>query len=281
MTTTDPAMNVPDDKKRAAIAASRKRYEDLRAEGQGAAVRALPPPTPLDQELAEGAILHREIVPGGWYWTVGVARGQGLRIVNRGGSSSVAMIAWNAADRSERINYSDTVKVQWSAALRKGRVILTDMGRVAWSMIEDTSGAHDTLVGGSTPASIRAAYGEGARRNTRDNFISATAKLGLDRRDIPPCITFFAPVGVGDDGCFTWDGAKRRGGDFVDLRAELNLVVALSNCPHPLDPSTAYPPAPIEVILFKAAPPGPDDPCRTGGAEVKRGFEFTDRIFTS
>jgi len=273
--------NLHDDARRAAIAANRKRYEDLRAEGQGATAQALPPPTPHDHTLAQEAILHREIVPGGWYWTVGVARGQGLRIVNREGSSSVAMIAWNSANRSERINYSDTVKVQWSAALRKGRVILTDMGRVAWSIIEDTSGAHDTLVGGSTSASNRAAYGEGAQRNTRDNFISAAAKLGLDRRDIPPCITFFAPVGVKDDGHFVWDGAKRRAGDFVDLRAELNLIVALSNCPHPLDPTSDYAPAAVEMILFKAPAPAFDDPCRNGGAEAKRAFEFTDRLVSS
>jgi uncharacterized protein len=272
-------MTMLTDEKRATIAANRKRYEDLRAEGQGAAVRTLPPPTSLDHKLAEGVIIHREIVPGGWYWTIGVARGQGLRIVNRDGSSSVAMVAWNAADRSERINYPDTVKVQWSAALRKGRVILTDMGHVAWSIIEDTSGAHDTLAGGSTAASNRAVYGEGAHRNTRDNFIGAAAKLGLDRRDIPPCVTFFAPVGVEDDGHFVWYREKRRAGDFVELRAELDLVVALSNCPHPLDPSTAYAPAPIEAILFRAASPAAGDPCRTGGAEAKRAFEFTDRLF--
>lgn len=269
------------DDRRAAIAANRKRYEDLRAEGQGAAVRALPPATPLDKKLSSDAIIHREIVPGGWYWTANVARGQGLRIVNRDGSSSVSLLAWNAADRSERINCADTVKVQWSAALRKGRLILTDMGRVAWSIIEDTSGAHDTLAGGSTADSNRAAYGAGAHRNTRDNFIRAAAKLGLDRRDIPPCVTFFAPVSVADDGHFTWDAGKRRAGDFVDLRAELNLVVALSNCPHPLDPVPEYAPTPIEVILFRADPPGPDDPCRTGSLEAKRAFQFTDRIFMS
>ncbi len=267
------------DDERAAIAANRKRYEDLRAEGQGAAVRALPSATPRDHKLAASAVIHREIVPGGWYWTVSVARGQGLRIVNREGSSSVAMIAWNTADRSERINYADTVKVQWSAALRKGRVILTDMGRVAWSIIEDSSGAHDTLVGGSTAGSNRVTYGDGAHRNTRDNFIGAAAKLGLDRRDIPPCITFFAPVSVGEDGRLVWDGTKRCAGDFVDLRAELNLVVALSNCPHPLDPAAAYAPAPIEVMLFKAGLPAADDACRNASVEAKRAFEFTDRIF--
>ena len=270
---------MPNDDKRAAIAANRMRYEALRAEGQGAAVRALPPLTPIDQLLAQDAIIHREIVPGGWYWTVTVARGQGLRIVNRRGSSSVSMIAWNATDRSERINCADTVKVQWSAALRKGRLILTDMGRVAWSITEDTSGAHDALAGGSTAASNRTTHGEGPYRNTRDNFVAAAAKLGLDRRDIPPCITFFAPVGVSADGSFSWDEGKRRAGDFVDLRAEQNLVVALSNCPHPLDPATAYAPAPVEIVLYRAEPARLDDPCRTASVEAKRAFEFTDRVF--
>jgi urea carboxylase-associated protein 2 len=267
------------DTKPALIAANRKRYEDLRAEGQGAAVRALPPATPFDHDLRGDAVIHRETIPGGWYWICTVARGQALRIRNVQGTSSVAMIAWNASDRSERINCADTVKVQWSAALRKGRLILTDMGRVAFSLIEDTSGAHDTLVGGSTAASNRAAYGEGSYRNTRDNFIGAAAKLGLDRRDIPPCVTFFAPVSVADDGGFVWDATRRRAGDFVDLRAELNLFVALSNCPHPLDPAPAYMPAAVDAILFRAPSSAADDPCRTGSAEAARAFEFTDRLF--
>jgi len=273
-------MNTPQtESTRALIAENRKRYDELRAEGQGAAVRALPPPTPLDKRIPADAVIHRETVPGGWYVLVNVARGHGLRLVNREGRSSVSMAAWNTADRSERINCADTVKVQWSSSLRKGRVILTDMGRVAWSIIEDTSGAHDTLVGGSTPASNRAAYGPGAFRNTRDNFIGAAAKLGLDRRDIPPCVSFFAPVSVQDDGAFAWEGAKRRAGDFVDLRAEMNLVVALSNCPHPLDPAAQYAPGAVDVIRFRAEPPRPDDPCRNAGVEAKRAFEFTDRIF--
>src|SRR5579862_2525460 len=261
------------------IAANRKRYEDLRAEGQGTAVKALPPLTPLTAALPDESVIHREIVPAGWYWIVNVARGHGLRIVDREGRSSVSMIAWNAADRSERINCADTVKVQWSATLRKGRVILTDMGRVAWSIVEDTCGAHDTLVGGSTAASNRAAYGEGAWRNTRDNFVGAAAKLGLDRRDIPPCVTFFAPVAVAPDGGFAWHGDQRRAGDFVDLRAELDLVVALSNCPHPLDPAQTYAAGAIEAVTCHALPPRADDPCRTGSAEARRAFDFTDRLF--
>ena len=163
--------------------------------------------------------------------------------------------------------------------MRKGRVILTDMGHVAFSIIEDTSGAHDTLAGGSTAASNRAAYGDGSHRNTRDNFIGAAAKIGLDRRDIPPCVTFFAPVSVRDDGGFVWDADSRRAGDFVDLRAEMDLTVAVSNCPHPFDPAKSFAPGPVDVVLFRPGAPRPDDPCRTGSAEAVRAFALTDRLF--
>ena len=84
--------------------------------------------------------------------------------------------AWNRTDTSERLNHADTVKVQWAASLRKGRIILSDMGHVLLGIIEDTSGAHDTLVGGSTAAD----FGGSSRRNTRENFILAAGKLGLN-----------------------------------------------------------------------------------------------------
>ncbi len=180
-------------------------------------------PTALDgAPIAPDAVIGREVVPPGWYATIRLRRGEALRIVDDAGTSSASLIGWRAEDMSERINCADTVKVQWSAAISKGRVILSDMGRVLLSVIEDTSGAHDLLVGGSTPASTAAAYGS-AGRNTHDNFLGAAAKVGLGLRDIPPCATFFAPVSVDAKGRFVWNGGRKRAGDFVDLRAEMNL----------------------------------------------------------
>lgn len=270
MTSTDKA---------AAIAANRERYEALRAAGQGATPKALPPLTDAAAvALSDAAIIHREQVPGGWYWTASVRRGEALRLVNLEGTSTASVVAWRRDDTSERINPADTVKVQWTATLRRGRVILSDMGRVVFSIVEDTSGAHDALVGGSNAASNAAAFGDGAFRNTRDNFVAAVGKLGLARRDIPPCIAFFAPVGVGAAGSFTWDGTKRRPGDLVDLRAEMDLLVAVSNCPHPLDPSGSYAPGPLEIVRFRPPPAGEDDPCRTAGPEARRAFAASDRL---
>ncbi len=259
--------------------ANRRHYEELRAAGQGATLKALPKPTALDgAPVAPEAVIGREAVPPGWYAVVRLRRGEVLRIVDDSGTSSVALIGWRAEDMSERINCADTVKVQWSAALSKGRVILTDMGRVLLALIEDTGGAHDLLMGGSTAASSAAAYGA-ATRNTQDNFLAAAGKVGLGPRDIPPCVTFFAPVSVDANGRFVWNGERKRAGDFVELRAEMNLVLAVSNCPHPLDPARPAANGAITIVRQRMRPVPPGDPCRTASPEAARAFAFTDRLY--
>jgi len=259
--------------------ANRRRYEALRAAGQDATPKALPPATTRDgAPIAPDALISREEVPPGWYETVRVKRGEVLRIVDNAGTSSVSLIGWCRHDPSERLNCADTAKVQWSAALAKGRVLLTDMGHVFVSLIEDTSGAHDLLAGGSTPASTIAAYGELAR-NTHDNFLAAAAKLGLGLRDIPPCVTFFAPVSLDADGGFVWTAARKRPGDFVDLRAEMDLVLVVSNCAHPLDPARPAATGPITLVRHRAPSATADDACRAASPEIARAFLFTDRLY--
>jgi uncharacterized protein len=256
------------------VDANRTRYEELKAAGQKNAPKALPGNTPRHAAaMVESNVIRREIVPGGWYWTTRLDRGDALRLINVAGRSCVSVLVWNAYDRSERLNHADTIKVQWAANLQKGRVILSDMGRVLFSIVEDTSGKHDAVVGGSSPESNRTRYGAGRLRNTRENFISAAAKLGLDRRDVHPCVSFFAPVSVGADGQFRWNDGVRQVGDFVDLRAEMDLLVAVSNCPHPMDPSPAYAPGDVEIVRFRAELTKSDDLCRTASAENVRAFE--------
>lgn len=267
------------EKKREAAEINRRRYEELRAAGQEATPKALPVATTLDgAPIDPDAIISREEVAADWYTIVRLRRGEALRIVDSSGLSSVSMIGWRQEDTSERINCADTVKVQWSAAVSKGRVILTDMGRVLVSLIEDTSGAHDIMVGGSTPATALAAYGE-ASRNTQENFIAGAAKIGLSVRDIPPCVTFFAPVSLDENGRFVWSQQRKRPGDFVDLRAEMNAVLLLSNCAHPLDPARPSVSQPVMLVRHRLPPAGADDPRRAGSPEAMRAFEFTDRLY--
>jgi urea carboxylase-associated protein 2 len=258
----------------ASIEANRKRYEDLKAAGNSAPRKILPGPTPRGRaQLHVADILHSETIPAGWYWTTKIARGQGLRLLNTSGTPGVSLFCWNAADTSERYNSADTIKIQWTAEMRKGRVLFSDMGRVLFSIVEDTCCAHDTVVGGSTPASNLAKYGDAALRSTAENFILAAGKHGLSRRDLAPVITFFAPVMVGTDGQLEWREGAVTAGDFVDLRAELDLIVAVSNCPHPLAPHAPTASGAIEAIVHRLPAAGDDDLCRTASAEAARGFD--------
>lgn len=265
---------IPTAEQQTQIDAHKKRYEQLKLEGQAQAPRALPGPTERDgAPIAATAVFLRETVPGGWYWTTRLRKGEAIRVVNVSGTSSVSFLAWNAEDPSERLSHADTIKVQWAASLRKGRVILSDMGRVLLSIVEDTCFRHDVLAGGSTAASNAKKYGNALTRNTRDNFALAAGKLGLDRRDIVPCISLFAPVNVDEAGRLKWSRSGCRAGDFVDLRAEMDLLFALSNCPHPLDPAPTNEPQAIEVIGYAAEAVAGDDLCRGASAEAMRAFE--------
>ena len=271
---------------RAALAeANRKRYDALKAAGQSSA-RPLPPLSDRDAAAVEAArVVRRETIPGGWHWTTQLQRGQALRLLNPQATPGVSVMLWNAADPAERYNAADTVKLQWTAELRRGRVLFSDMGRVLASLTEDSCGTHDTLMGGSTARSNLTRYGstgaDGGLRNTRDNLRLAAGKLGLSRRDLAPCVTFFAPVRTDQGGRFVWHDGRLQPGDFVELRAEMNLLVALSNCPHPLAPGSTFAPADIEAVIWQAPSPAPDDPCRSLTEEARRGFDNTDVQFAS
>lgn len=260
------------------IAANRARYEALKAAGTGQAPEAMPRPTdPTQAPLELSSVIFSETLPGGWYANYRLKKGERLRILSPEGKSAVALLAWNAIDTSERLNHADTIKIQWTAALGKGRLLFSDMGRVLLSIIEDTSGSHDVLAGGLNAAGTVRKYGDDPRlRNTRTNFVLAAAKFGLDPRDIPPFISLFAPVTVAEDGTLSWQQDARKPGDFVELRAEMDLLIVLSNCPHPLDPAVTYTAAPIDVSVLHPETSSSEDFCRTATPEAVRGFENTD-----
>ncbi|MAU59395.1 MAG: urea carboxylase [Parvibaculum sp.] len=232
------------------------------------------------ETIAENLIRAKETVPGGWAHALPLKRGETLRIVNTHGTAGVSLLFYNDRDRSERFNAGDTVKIQWNARLSRGRVLFSDMGRVLASITDDTYGRNDALTGGSSKMTNGARYGNPSLRNTRDNFILLAAKNGLDKRDVPPCLTLFAPVGVDGEGRFRWEGEGPQPGSRVDLRAELDLLVFVSNAPHPLAPGD-YAPKDIDLLVWKSPPPAPDDFCRTATEEAIRGFENNARYLAA
>ncbi|MHC5597163.1 MAG: urea amidolyase associated protein UAAP1 [Nostoc sp.] len=224
-------------------------------------------------------ILLDEKLPGGGYWHYIIKRGNTLRVTDLEGSQGVSMICYNADSPIERLNVADTAKIQFNAFLKKGMVIYSDMGRILFSITEDTSGYHDLICGCSNAGSNAAKYGESDYNNSRNNFIKALGKRGLTRKDLMPNLNLFSRVAVHRNGDLEYVTADEKAGSFIDLRAEMNVLVIISNCPHVLHPDTVYKPKPIQLTVWKSSVPAPDDLCRTANEEVIRGFINTDALF--
>lgn len=233
------------------------------------------------------AIILRETLRGGQGWSRRLSRGQILRVVDSTGSACVSALFYNARDPVERYNMADTLKAQYTAFLTTGRVLYSDMGRVLISIIDDTCGWHDTVSGCGDASSNQARFGPGRyqelrndfHRNARDTFIVELSKLGLGKRDIVACVNFFARVSADETGRIRWIPGNSRPAAHVDLRAEMDTFVVLSNTPHPLDPSRTYAPPVVEIEVRWSAPserPGPRDRCRLSRPENGRGFALTE-----
>jgi uncharacterized protein len=253
----------------------RRRYLELKAKAQEAnAHRSSTVQAASPKILAADRIEREETIPPGWYWTCCIKRGQSLRIVNVHATHGVSALFWNARDTSERFNPADSVKVQWSARLARGKLLLSDMGRVLASITDDTCSQHDCVAGASTRSGDARKYGANpTRRNSHENFVLAAAKHGLSARDVGPCITFFAPLVTDQVGRFEWRDEAVKPGDYLDLRAEMDLIVALSNCPHPLSPRGDWRAEPVRAFLWRSPDVADDDLCRTATQEAMRAFE--------
>jgi urea carboxylase-associated protein 2 len=258
----------------ARVAALRARYEALRAQGQSfedfecriAAVPRLQHPVPPEQ------VVREEAVPPGWYWYRRLPAGSCLRLDNAHGTPGVACLLWNAADPVERFCAPDTVKVQWTTRLGRGRMLLSDMGRVLATLIEDTCGRHDVLLGAGPPRMPNSS--PLSSRNGPENLLLAAAKLGLSPRDLHAPITFFAPVACGADQRFGWDTQATIAGTFVDLYAEMDLYVCLSNVPHPVAPAASAP-RDLRLVLWRPEYMEVLGVYRSATPEARRAFART------
>jgi uncharacterized protein len=254
----------------------RQRYFALKSQAQKANA-ACPSARPIGnpKTLAAEQVAFEDVIPPGWYWTGRIARGQSLRLINEQATQGVAGLFWNARDTSERFNPGDTVKVQWTARISRGHLLLSDMGRVIVSITEDTCGYNDLITNATTRAAFTRKYGNDVyRRNSHENFILAAGKHGMTVRDVGPCVSFFAPVVTDDAGHFAWKDDAVQPGAYIDLRAEMDLIVALSNCPHFLSPAREA--QPVRFQIWKSSAVAADDPCRTATGEAERAFENTD-----
>lgn len=249
---------------------------------EGTRVEAMPI-VPAAADDAPGAVLWEETIAAGGYASRRIARGSRLRLIDVQGDACASMLVFNAECPVERLNVADTLKVQWNGYLGAGKLLLSDMGRVLMSIVEDGAETHDAFCGASNEASNARKYGDGmnygAHPNARDRFMLAVAKYGLGRKDVHPCVNWFKGVRIEEDGGTTPQIGPFAPGRALVLRAEMDLIVVLANCPHVLDPRPGYNVTPLRATAWRGAVTPEGDAIRNATPEGRRAFLNVEDYF--
>lgn len=198
---------------------------------------------------------YRKEVPAGGYWMHRIEKGETLRLVDLEGNQAADTLFFNADHPTERYSVMDTIQSQANIYISCGTIIRSDLGHPMMTVVADTVGRHDTLGGACATESntVRYALEKKTMHACRDSYLLAVMEneqYGLSKRDIAHNINFFMNVPVTPDGGLTFADGVSGPGKYVELRAEMNVIVLISNCPQLNNPCNAYNPTPIEVLIW-------------------------------
>ena len=193
----------------------------------------------------------------------------------------MGMLFYNPTNLLERYNAPDTLKCQHTFKLTKGNCLYSDMGRVFCSIVEDSVGWHETVCGNTTSKSTKAKWGEKTyqdyhndwNQNGYNSFLVELAKYGLGRKDMAANLNLFTAVTVDSEGNLKYVENNSKPGDFIELRFEMDTLVLMHTCPHPLNPSTEYPRKSVRYEIRQAEGIKSDDYCMNFRPENQRGFK--------
>jgi len=225
-------------------------------------------------------------IPGNGHWSLEVRRGTFMKITDIEGGANLGMLFYNPRNLLERYNAPDTLKCQHTFKLQRGNCLYSDMGRIFASITEDYSANsegnwHDTVCGNSNADQIETQFGKRNYQKDRNNwlqngsdaFLVELAKYGLGRADMASNINWFSKVIADDNGNIKLDTKNQAAGNSVTLRFEMDTLVLLHTCPHPLTKAEAYPFKPVQIELGEAEPVTDDDYCKNFRPENQRGFQ--------
>jgi len=228
-----------------------------------------------------GTVLYEDKLAGGCHWSLMMRKGTSLRLIDEFGGANVGMLFYNPVNLLERYNAPDTLKCQHTFKLTKGNCLYSDMGRVFCSIVEDTVGLHDTVCGNTTKKTVKEKWGEKTyqdfhndwNQNGYDSFLVELAKHGLGRKDMAANLNLFSAVTADENGNLKYLENNSKAGDYIELRFEMDTLVLLHTCPHPLNPASDYPQKPVQYEIRQSAEVQADDFCMNFRPENQRGFK--------
>jgi uncharacterized protein len=193
-------------------------------------------------------------LPAGEGWLREIKRGQILRIVDVEGNQSADTMFYSAANPADRYSAQDTICAQRSLYLTTGSRLMSSDSNVLLTIVADTCGRHDTLGGAcaSESNSVRYALDKKYMHSCRDTFLHTAihSHCGIAKRDIASNINFFMNVPVTPEGKLTFADGVSGPGKYVEMRAEMDVICLISNCPQLNNPCNAYNPTPLQLLIW-------------------------------
>ncbi len=198
-----------------------------------------------------GQVIHDEIVAPRAPWMHRVHAGETLRIIDLEGNQAVDFLLYATDDDAERYSAQDTVAAQANIFLRTGSVLLSNEGRPMMTITGTSVEYHDTIGGACSCESNSLRYGHHtkAQHSCVDNFLEANLRDGRSKRDMVSNINFFMNVPVEADGALGIVDGISAPGLSVDLRAEMDVTVVISNCPQINNPCNGFNPTSVRMIV--------------------------------
>ena len=198
-----------------------------------------------------GATIHEDtVVPACEPWSARIQKGGRLRLIDLEGQQAVDFLCYSAADPAERYNAANTIKLGNNIYLGEGSVLWSVRARKMMTIVEDTCGSHDTLYGCCSIEVDEVRFGKSKTQGCQSNFEAELAKHGMGEKDMVANINFFMYVPVEADGAVAIAEGLSKPGDYVDLRAEMDLLVVISNCPERDNQAAGFEPTPIRAIVY-------------------------------
>jgi hypothetical protein len=226
-------------------------------------------------------LLYEDTLAGGCHWSLRMRRGTTLRLIDVEGGANVGMLFYNPYNLLERYNAPDTLKCQHTFKLTRGHCLYSDMGRIFCSIIDDGVGWHETVNGNCTAELVADRWGKRDYQSDRndwhqngyDSFLVELAKYGLGRRDMAANLNLFSATRVDGSGVMVYVPENSHAGAHVELRFEMDTLVLMHTCPHPLNMAADYPRKPVSYQIRQAPPVTSDDECMNSRPENRRGFQ--------
>lgn len=208
-----------------------------------------------ESKLKPEQAIDRVTVAAGDYYIKVVKQGQTFRILDLEGNQAADTLFYNANNPAERYSAMDTIREQGNIYLSAGTRLLSNEGNLMLDIVADTCGRHDTIGGACATESntVRYALDKKCMHACRDSWMLAVAEheeFGIGKRDITHNINFFMNVPVTPDGQLTFEDGISDAGKYVEMKAAMDVIVLISNCPQLNNPCNAYNPTPVEVLIW-------------------------------